>query len=275
MNNSSLSASEAFIRDFHDSRPGGTSSALGSLHFQYDDHEWLSTYQLLIRSVPEIPWGRVLDLACGDGHLLSMLRQHLPESWGLYGLDFSSGELRRALEVSDNSTHYVQGMAQGLPYADESFDTVLCHMAFMLMENQPEVVKEIARVLKPGGTFSAIVGGAPSATAIQQFFVNCIRELPQNPDYAEVQFSRSNHDPDRLQTPIKAELNEVSAKNLTIPLNLTPEEAWQWFSGMYDLSTRQVEDLNQVRAHFISQLEHKVYNHILTFHFFHAVKNGS
>jgi len=55
------------------------------------------------------------------------------------------------------------GRAQDLPFEDASIDVVLCHMAIMLMSPIEPVLAEIARVLKPGGRFAAVIGmwGAP------------------------------------------------------------------------------------------------------------------
>src|SRR5690606_1060339 len=53
--------------------------------------------------------------------------------------------------------------AQALPFADGSFDACVSHLAFMLMEDAPAVVRELARVLAPGGWFAAVLGGGPVA----------------------------------------------------------------------------------------------------------------
>jgi len=57
----------------------------------------------------------------------------------------------------------VQARAQQLPFADQSFDAATCHLAFMLFDDIATVVAELARVLKPGAPFIALVGGGPTA----------------------------------------------------------------------------------------------------------------
>lgn len=86
--------------------------------------------------------GRTLDLACGDRRL------------GTIGLDAARAEL---------APGDVCGDAHALPFADASFDTVLCHLAFMLFAEPARVVAELARVLRPGGAFVALLGGGPTA----------------------------------------------------------------------------------------------------------------
>ncbi len=128
---------ERFLRDFHAAHPGITARAMergGS----YD--------RLAARIAP----GRVLDLACGDGALLA----RLPAT--AIGIDLSREELGVV-------TRTVQGRAQQLPFAAGSFDAVTCHLAFMLFDDLSAVVDELARVLAPGGSFVALLGGGPVA----------------------------------------------------------------------------------------------------------------
>lgn len=87
---------------------------------------------------------RILDLACGDH-----------PTPGAIGLDLSLDELALA------SGTRVQGRAQALPFRDASFDACVCHLAFMLFGDVEHVVAELARVIAPGGTFAALLGGGP------------------------------------------------------------------------------------------------------------------
>jgi SAM-dependent methyltransferase len=91
--------------------------------------------------------GRVLDLGCGDGELLDQIEI------GAVGLDLAARGEGHAV---------VRGDARELPFADGSFDTVVCHLAFMFFADARAVV-ELARVLAPGGRFLAVLGGGPTA----------------------------------------------------------------------------------------------------------------
>ena len=90
--------------------------------------------------------GRVLDLACGDRGGPAGI-----------GYDASLAALRAATGLR------VCGDARALPFADRTFDAVVCHLAFMLFADPARVVAELARVLAPGGRFFAILGGGPTA----------------------------------------------------------------------------------------------------------------
>jgi len=133
-----VSERENFLRAFHAASPGITSHVFGRG----------GTYARLAERVPA---GRVLDLACGDGPLLRLL----PDA---VGVDFSAGELALA-----PAGRVVQARAQTLPFADRSFDAATCHLAFMLFDDIERVVAELARVLRPGAPFIALLGGGPTA----------------------------------------------------------------------------------------------------------------
>lgn len=144
---------DPFLLDFHRQHPGCTSLAFAE---GKSDATGQSSYALLAAVAPT---GRVLDLGCGDGFLLSMLRS---TSSTVVGIDFSSGELGRARAL-DGASLLVRGNSGALPFQDQSFDGVISHFAFHLMSNVEQVVDEVARVLVPGGSFVAIVGGGPKA----------------------------------------------------------------------------------------------------------------
>lgn len=150
------SSSEHFLLDFHKKFSGCTpdSFASGVTHEKKNSYDLLAEVLPLQSSSPI----QVLDLACGDGALLELISQRRKEGFTFVGLDMSEGELGAArLRLASSGINLIQGNAKSLPFSDQSFDFVLCHMAFMLMDQLEDVVSEIHRVLKPGGTFSAVV----------------------------------------------------------------------------------------------------------------------
>lgn len=94
-----------------------------------------------------IPFGaRTLDLACGSG---PNLRLRPREPW--IGLDHSASELLRARRSGTNNV--LDGDATSLPFADGSFDAVVCSMALMLIQPLERALAEVHRVLTRGGLF--------------------------------------------------------------------------------------------------------------------------
>lgn len=87
----------------------------------------------------------ILDVGCGPGNMFNLLKPFGVVS----GMDFSEDALRLAKDKGYKELQY--GKAEQIPYADESFDIVV---ALDIIEHVPddrEAIKEIFRVLKPGG----------------------------------------------------------------------------------------------------------------------------
>jgi 2-polyprenyl-6-hydroxyphenyl methylase/3-demethylubiquinone-9 3-methyltransferase len=93
----------------------------------------------------------VLDVGCGGGFLSNALAK---ENFSVTGIDLSapSLEVARAFDHTQ-SVQYVRGNAYDLPFSESTFDAVTC-MDFLEHIDCPEqVIRECARVLKPGGLF--------------------------------------------------------------------------------------------------------------------------
>jgi SAM-dependent methyltransferase len=135
-----VSDTAAFFRAFHAARPGATSRALART----------GIYERFAARVPRE--GRILDLACGDRVLTRML------GTGAIGVDIT---------IEDRPD--VQALAQALPFAEGAFDAVACSLAFMLFDDVERVVDELARVIRPRGTFTALLGGGPTANGHDAF----------------------------------------------------------------------------------------------------------
>lgn len=136
---------EEFLKGFHERFPGCTSDCMATGQTEAG----LSSYELLAAEVNSP--GVVLDLACGDGFLLSLLS---PESRRI-GLDMSEAEL--ALAKQRPGLELILGNGREIPLNNASVDYVLCHMAYMLMSGVGPVTAEIHRVLKSGGVFAAAI----------------------------------------------------------------------------------------------------------------------
>lgn len=102
--------------------------------------------------------GKVLDIACGTGRTLSMIRDTLPKA-SLYGVDLSPTYLRKAndllLEKPGVLPQLLQANAEELPFVDNYFETTVSVFLFheLPAEARQNVINEAYRVTKPGGTF--------------------------------------------------------------------------------------------------------------------------
>ena len=101
----------------------------------------------------ERPFSRILDIGCGEGPAFSLLERHFnPQS--LIGIDIDQGLVRRAALAASrcrcNAEAHV-GDAARLDLPDSSVDMIFCHQTLHHLPNQIEAVRELYRVLKPGG----------------------------------------------------------------------------------------------------------------------------
>lgn len=99
---------------------------------------------------------RFLDIGCGTGTLLVLIRQFHP-SVTVVGLDPDPRALARAASKAERAgveVHFDRGFSDQLPYADASFDRVFCNILSLLPRQEKETtLSEVRRVLKPGGLF--------------------------------------------------------------------------------------------------------------------------
>lgn len=92
--------------------------------------------------------GTLLDLATGSGVLAATLARANPET-EIVGVDFCAPMLRVA--QGRGLTRLAVADAMRLPFADEAFDAVTVAFGLRNMESWPGALREMARVLRPGG----------------------------------------------------------------------------------------------------------------------------
>lgn len=166
---------ESFLKNFHKKNPGCTSSCwlYGKAADGRTSYEYVSE-SLLKNPHPAV----VLDLACGDGVLMEILHHHKIPGLELFGLDMSEGELEAARRrLQGMPVTLLEGRAQAMPFENDKFDFIFCHLALMLMNEADLVLAEIHRVLKPQGSFSAIIGGGFMKSPIMESFATILYEV--------------------------------------------------------------------------------------------------
>ena len=96
---------------------------------------------------PTYPGGRILDMC-------SSWLSHYPEekTWSEVSITGMNEEELKRNQQADNFTVRNLNYEPELPYPDEHFDIVTCTVSFDYLSKPLEVMKEVARVLKPGGT---------------------------------------------------------------------------------------------------------------------------
>jgi SAM-dependent methyltransferase len=163
---------EQILRGFHAQHPGATAQIMGNSRAATT-----SSYDLLVRTVEAAPAGAaVLDLACGDGYLLQRIAHTRPDA-RVTGIDMSEPELGAARRRLGPDADLRCERADALTLRGGSVDVVLCHLALMLMAPLDPVLDEIARILRAGGAFAAVLGGEGQDGAAWSLFGEVYRSL--------------------------------------------------------------------------------------------------
>jgi ubiquinone/menaquinone biosynthesis C-methylase UbiE len=96
----------------------------------------------------QLPCEAFLDAGCGDGRYLAALANELPARRA--GVDISERILETARARVD--ADFRQASLEELPFEDGAFDLVLCSQVIEHVPDADRATKELARVLRPGGT---------------------------------------------------------------------------------------------------------------------------
>lgn len=122
----------------------------------YDKKLFLPFYlanKVVVNYLNPKPSSTILDVGCGTGILLSQLLK-LDRKLNLYGVDIAKEMVGVAKQKFENTSVSIQvGSGDNLPFTREFFDYVTCANSFHHHPDSSKSLKEMCRVLKPGGTF--------------------------------------------------------------------------------------------------------------------------
>jgi demethylmenaquinone methyltransferase / 2-methoxy-6-polyprenyl-1,4-benzoquinol methylase len=134
------------------------------LSFNVDRVWWRRTARTF-RHILIRPDARILDLCCGTGDMaFALQRQAQMLSAQIVGADFSHAMLRRAaLKSADRpaAPEWIEADALNLPFPDSHFDLVTSAFGFRNLADYDAGLREITRVLRPGGECGILDFGEP------------------------------------------------------------------------------------------------------------------
>jgi len=124
---------------------------------------------------------RVLDLCCGTGDLafaleverVEVIRDSTAHRAPIVGCDFAYPMVQRARRKARSDSHtaeFINGDALSMPFPDASFDLVATAFGFRNLANYDRGLREIARVLKPGGRIAILEFSEPSNSVMARMY---------------------------------------------------------------------------------------------------------
>ena len=162
--------------------------------------------------------GRILETAAGTGIVTRALLKALPVAVSIVSTDLNQPMLDHAasLLVSDRVT-WQTADAQSLPFADASFDAVVCQFGVMFFPDRVKAYQEARRVLKPGGTFVFNVWDSLEHNELAGVVNATVAELfPQNPSHFFARTPHGHHDTARILSELRtAEFADSSLDTVT------------------------------------------------------------
>lgn len=102
---------------------------------------------------------RVLDVACGTGVLTREVASRVGVTGYVAGLDPNPGMLEVAKQHTPEVT-WSEGFAESLPFTDQAFDAVVSQFGLMFFIDRHQAIREMLRVLAPGGRLTVAVWDA-------------------------------------------------------------------------------------------------------------------
>jgi ubiquinone/menaquinone biosynthesis C-methylase UbiE len=183
----------------------------------------------LVRVAALRPGERVLDVACGTGVVARLASEQVGATGSVAGLDINAGMLAVARDATPPRMpiEWHEASADAIPFSDASFDVVLCQMGLQFMPDKRAALREMQRVLVPGGRLILnLPGPTPQLFAIMgealgrhmgaeaRVFVNHVFSL---------------HDAEEIQDLIgSAGFEHLSVMSVTKSLRLPPPDEFLW-----------------------------------------------
>jgi demethylmenaquinone methyltransferase/2-methoxy-6-polyprenyl-1,4-benzoquinol methylase len=131
------------------------------------DRRWWKKTTEAFAPILRNPEARILDICCGTGDQTAALQQLRPkDSTRIIGLDFSKQMLDRArCKFATDPIDWIEGDAMHLPFADNTLDLVTAAFGFRNLTGYAAGLREIARVLKPGGQLGILEANQPEGAS--------------------------------------------------------------------------------------------------------------
>lgn len=143
---------------------GCPSGPLGRLAGMLMAHGNAAMHELALEALHVQPGDAVLEIGFGPGSALELIAEQVGEGGSAAGIDPSPLMVRQAGKrlgryVEAGRVQLLQGHSSSMPYEDGAFDRVLSVNTIYFWENAEADLREVRRVVKPGGRFVLVFRG--------------------------------------------------------------------------------------------------------------------
>ena len=148
----------------------------------------------------------VLETAAGTGVVTRAMASRLPAATRIVVTDLNQPMLDRAAAslADDERIEWRQADALALPFADRSFDAVVCQFGAMFFPDKVQGYKEARRVLKPGGRFFFSVWDRIEDNEFADVVTQAMAEIfPDDPPRFLARTPHGHHDAERIRADLK------------------------------------------------------------------------
>ena len=156
----------------------------------YFSHNMTFINHRLVADARLRPGMRVLDLGSGTGYPALLAGDVVGSQGSVVGIDLAESMLavatRKAKALGMQHVTFRTGDATALPFEASSFDAIISRFCLMFLPEIPKALRDIARVLKPGGYVAAAVWSVPDKNPFIRIPMDVIKSIitlpPPDPD---------------------------------------------------------------------------------------------
>jgi ubiquinone/menaquinone biosynthesis C-methylase UbiE len=190
------------------------------------------------------PGQRVLDLASGPGLLARGARESAGDDGLAVACDISEGQLGCCPDLAR-----VAADGEALPFADGSFDRVLCGLGLMFFPDDQAALKEIHRVLRaPGaraeGLLALSVWGRAEDVPLVETALSCMRRLLPPPKVARPSIFRFGDAEELARRLASAGFRDIEIEPCRFSVSFS--DAGAYWQGFLDLAGGAAESLSRL-----------------------------
>lgn len=250
---------------------------------RFSDESLVAAYDRLFSASFFGPWARVLiqfagvrageavlDVATGPGTVARLAAERVGTSGRVVGIDLSGPMLEVArskpAEPGSAAIEFLQRSADDLQLPDGSFDVVLCQQGLQFFPNQTAALREMRRVLNPGGRVGVAVWAKGYGRDIEQVLSECLKRVgAREPSYPS--FGTRPDDLTRALSDVGFASVKCEERTLEIRLSGDIEEVLEgWGAGPMraELTALAPEHAHQFRDCVSRQLSRFTHENMLT-----------